>query len=223
MPDDVAIASRTDRPAGRFSRIRGRLILLACALALAGVFVLGIHPFLAITDPIPTKVMVVEGWIPDYAIEEALKAYRRDGYDQIYTTGGPLELGSYLSAHRDFAHLAAATFERLGLPPGKVQAVPSAVKHRNRTYSSALALKEFFASQGIRIHSMNLVTEGTHSRRSRLCFRRALGRETAVGVISIENRDYPSNQWWRYSSGVKTILGESLALMYAWTSIDYGD
>lgn len=197
--------------------------MLALGLAVLVTGILGIHPFLAVTKPVPSKVMVVEGWLPDYAIEEALEEYRRNGYDRIYTTGGPLELGSYLSEYGDFAHLAAATFQRLGLTPEQVQAVPSAQKHRNRTYASALALKDYWQRQGIRFDSMNVVTEGTHARRSRLCYRRALGRDIAVGVVSIKNRDYPSNQWWRYSSGVKTILGETLALLYAWLSIDYGD
>jgi len=207
------------------ARGRGRTTLIVSLIAGVGL-ALGlwqIHPFLAVSAPVSTKVLVVEGWLPDYALEEAFVEYRRNGYDRIYTTGGPLERGSYLSEHRTFAEVAAATFTKLGLSDAEVQPVPSEARHRNRTYASALALRDFLALNGVKIDAMNLVTEGTHARRSRLCFRRALGNHVEVGVISIENRDYESAQWWRYSSGIKTILGETLAVLYAWFFIDYGD
>jgi hypothetical protein len=206
------------------ARSRGRFTVLA---SVAAVLLLAfgfweIHPFLAVSDPVSTKVLVVEGWLPDYALEEALAEYRRNGYERIYTTGGPLERGSYLSEYRTYADLAAATFIKLGLSVAEVRAVPSQERHRNRTYESALALSDFLAFNGVKMDAMNLVTEGTHARRSRLCFRRALGSQVRVGVISVENRDYESAHWWRYSSGIKTILGETLAVLYAWLFIDYG-
>ncbi len=196
----------------------GLVVVIALGLGL-----LAIHPFLAVTAPVTAKVMVIEGWLPDYALEEAVAQYHRDGYETIYTTGGPLERGSYLSEYRTFAQAAAATLLKLGMATNTVHAVPAAPTHRNRTYESAVALREFLSSQGTVLNAINLVTEGTHARRSRLCFERALGRGMLVGVISIENRDYESDRWWRYSSGIKTIFGETMAVLYAWLSIDYGD
>lgn len=167
--------------------------------------------------------MVVEGWLPDYAIEEALKEYRAGGYTLLFTTGAPLERGAFLSEYGDYATVAAATLRRLGLATNQVQAIPSTERHRNRTYASALALRQYCAQTGITLKSINLVTQGTHARRSRLCFQRALGREVVVGVVSLDNRDYNSKQWWKFSAGVKSILSECLGLLYAWLSIDYGD
>ncbi|MGE3311126.1 MAG: YdcF family protein [Limisphaerales bacterium] len=195
-------------------------VVAAVALFLG---VRAIHPFLAITDPVAAKVMVVEGWLPDYALEEAVARYREDGYEKVFTTGGPLERGSYLSEHRTFAQSAAATLLKLGMATNEVLAVPASPTFRNRTYESAVALRDYLASQGAVPEAINLVSEGTHARRSRLCFQRALGRRTPVGIISIENRDYESDRWWKYSSGIKTIFGESIAVLYAWLSIDYGD
>ena len=192
-------------------------------LALAVVVARHIHPFFAVTAPVRAEAMIVEGWLPDYALVEALEEYRRNGYRKLYTTGGPLERGTYLSEYRTFAEVAAATFRKLGVPETEVTAVPAEERYRNRTYESAVALREFLAAQGTRWDSVNLVSEGTHARRSHFCFRRALGRGVEVGIISIPNRDYDSEHWWRYSSGIKTILGETLAVLYAWLSIDYGD
>lgn len=208
----------------RFPKLR-KLAIAATVAGLSLLFVVffRIHPFLASTHRVSAKVLVVEGWIPDYAIEEAIREFKDGGYLILFTTGGPLQLGGHLSAHGDFAHIATATLTRLGFPTNQLHTVPTTEKYRNRTYASAVALKEYSLRHGISLDALNLVSEGTHARRSRLCFQRALGREAKVGVISVENRDYDSNCWWRYSSGVKTILGESLALLYAWFSIDYGD
>lgn len=210
-------------PSRRRFRTRRALVVGTIVVASVLFIFLRIHPFLAVNAPIPAKIMVVEGWVSDYAVAQALETFRKDNYDRLYTTGGPLRLGSHLSEHKDYAHVAAATFERLGLPAEKIEPVPSPEKNRNRTFLSAVALKHHWDAHGVHCTALNLVTEGTHARRSRFCFQRALGANVAVGVISIENQDYSSDRWWRYSSGVKTILGETIAILYAWISIDYGD
>ena len=50
---------------------RGRLAILAF-LGLIGVsLLLGIHPFLAITQRAPVQILVVEGWVPERVIDGA--------------------------------------------------------------------------------------------------------------------------------------------------------
>ncbi len=63
--------------------------------------------------------------------------------------------------------------------------------------------------------SLNLMTMSDHSRRSRLLFRKALGRDYHVGIISIESQDYDPNRWWKSSEGVRTVVGEIIAYGYA--------
>jgi hypothetical protein len=41
------------------------------------------------------------------------------------------------------------------------------------------------------------------------------GDKVRVGVISIPNLDYDQRHWWRYSQGVKDVLTEGVAYMYA--------
>ena len=43
----------------------------------------------------------------------------------------------------------------------------------------------------------------------------AFGEEVKVGVISVANPDYDPAQWWRYSEGVRQVLSESVAYVYA--------
>jgi uncharacterized SAM-binding protein YcdF (DUF218 family) len=86
---------------------------------------------------------------------------------------------------------------------------------RDRTYSSAVALRNWFRERNMAVLSINVVTEDVHARRTRLLFEKALGHDVAVGVIAVANPDYDSRRWWRYSAGVKDIVSETAAYVYA--------
>ena len=86
---------------------------------------------------------------------------------------------------------------------------------RDRTYSAALKLREYFQTNGVTVRAFNILTEDCHARRTRLLFRKAFGPGVDVGVISVPDPDYDPARWWRYSEGVREILGESIAWVYA--------
>ncbi len=96
-----------------------------------------------------------------------------------------------------------------------MQAVPSPVKYRDRTFGSALALRRWCGANHRQITAFNLVTLGPHARRSRLLFEKAFDDKARVGIISIENREYDPAHWWRYSEGVKEVVSEGVAYVYA--------
>lgn len=195
--------------------------LLFWGLGVIGVAVT-IHPFLAVSHRVPATVLVVEGWLPDYAIEAGMAEFKAGGYQHIYTTGGPLEKGGLLAAYGSHAGVGAGVLLSLGQPTNQVTAVASGIRYRNRTLASAQALRDYFVAQGIPAPSFNIVTLGSHARRTQLCFQRAFGREAKVGIIAIENLEYEPGRWWAYSEGVKSVLAECLGLAYAWCTIDYG-
>ena len=49
----------------------------------------------------------------------------------------------------------------------------------------------------------------------RLLFQKALGDGIKVGIIAVPNPDYDPKYWWRYSDGVREVIGESIAYIYA--------
>jgi len=188
---------------------------LALVLALLFIgFVLEIHSFLAVTSSLPGGVLVVEGWAPDYALQQAVLEFRRAHYDKVYVTGGPLEFGSFLSEYQTYAQRGAASLEKLGLSTNELQALPAPLVRRDRTYTSALSLARWFQEHGMKPARVNVLTEDTHSRRSRLLFQKALGQEVQVGVIAIPPADYDPKRWWRSSGGVRSVIGETLAYGY---------
>lgn len=206
-------------------RMWRRTLLFALPLAtlvFVGLFVSQVHPFLAITQPTPATVLVVEGWLPDYALETARQEFISHPYHRLFTTGGPLEVGSHLAQYQSYAELAHATLDHLGIPNHQSTAIPAPRTARARTFHSALALRDHCLSQGIDLEAVNIITLGAHARRSRLNFQQALGPNTRVGVIAVPDASYDPDRWWAFSQGVKTVAGESIAWLYARLSWDPG-
>lgn len=194
---------------------RGRLIL-ASALLLVGALVLkGVYPFLATTHRVNANILVVEGWIHEYAIRVALKEFQSNHYARIFTTGGPVEgTGGYINDYCTSASVGADLLRKNGLANGSVQMVPSRVMDRDRTYGSAVALRNWLRDQNMAVSSIDVVTEDVHARRTRVLFEKALGNNVTVGIIAVPNPDYDWRRWWWYSEGVKAVGSEALAYIY---------
>ena len=193
---------------------RGWVVLLFAVAALVVFSIRGAHSFLAVNDPVDNGALVVEGWLPDYALQEAILEFRRGHHSRIFVTGGPLENGAPLSEYRTFAELGAATLLRLGMSSNAVQVVPAPRVRLDRTYASALALKNWLTPHGVTERNFNVISLGPHSRRSRLLFEKALGRDYKVGVIAIQNQEYDTQRWWASSAGVRTVMDEIVAYLY---------
>jgi uncharacterized SAM-binding protein YcdF (DUF218 family) len=159
--------------------------------------------------------MVVEGWLQDDAVADVLGHLSTGDYRHIITTGGRLSRGSLLARYGTFAELAAETLVRAGVAPERLQAVPAPPTLRDRTYSSAMAVRDWFRNGGIAIDKVDIVTKGPHARRSRLLFQMALGADVEVGVIALPPTGYNENEWWKSSAGVRTVISESIAYLYA--------
>jgi DUF218 domain len=195
---------------------RGWLIVFAGVLLTFSLFLFRIYPFLAVTHRVDTNVLVVEGWIHEYAIRAALKEFQSNHYQWIFTTGGPVEgTGGYINDYNTEASVGADLLRKNGLSNESPQIVPSRVMDRDRTYGSAVVLRNWFREHNMPVRSINVVTEDVHARRTCLLFQKALGHNVAVGVIAVTNPDYDASHWWRYSEGVKAVLAESVAYIYA--------
>ena len=195
---------------------RGRLLLASFALLAALWVLFELHPFLAVTHREDSKILVVEGWIHPFAIHAAVKEYAAGHYDRVFVTGGPVEgSGGYSNDFNTEAGVGADLLKDAGIPAESLQMVPSHVWSRNRTYYSAIALRDWFSGHNVKAQSLNVLTENAHARRTWLLFREALGKEVKVGIISVPNPDYDASQWWRCSEGVREVISEGIAFAYA--------
>ena len=174
-----------------------------------------LHPFLALSARIDADIMVVEGWLPDYALQKAVDDFQHGSYKLLVTTGGPLLQGSYFSEYGTVAELAAATIKIIGFDTNKLVAIPTPVVDRDRTYSSAIELNKWLVNSNMNIESLDIYSFGPHSRRSWVLYHYIFDPHIAVGIVAIENRSYDSKKWWKTSIGVRTVLSEIIAYFYA--------
>src|SRR5206468_1286777 len=130
-------------------------LLLVCAVVLKGVY-----PFLAITHPVNANILVVEGWIHEYAIRAAVKEFQSNHYQRVFTTGGPVAgTGGYINDFYTSASVGADLLKKWGIPDERLQMVPSRVMDRDRTYGSAVALRNWFRDHNMAVSSIDVITE----------------------------------------------------------------
>jgi hypothetical protein len=194
---------------------RGWIVCFAFLVMLGMVLVRLAYPFLALNAPISAGGLVVEGWAPDYALEFAKAEFTRNHYDKIFVTGGPLESGAPLSEYHTYAELGVAILQKMGVNSNLVEAVPAPLVKQDRTFTAAVYLKKWWVAHGQVPAKVNLLTLGPHARRSRLLYEKAFGKSTEVGIIAIPPRNYDADEWWRSSAGVRTVLDEVFAYLYA--------
>jgi hypothetical protein len=195
---------------------RGGLLLLVMAGVAGLLLVLTVYPFLSVTDRLPSDYLVVEGWVSEQAIRTAVGEFTTNGYKLVVTTGGPVHgMGVYRNDSSTTANVAARRLIDAGLPEAVLQKAPSRMSARDRTFAAAVALREWFNRQHVRVRSINVLTEDVHARRTRLLYQKAFGDKVAVGVIAVPNPDYDPKRWWQYSEGVRVVLGEVIAYIYA--------
>lgn len=195
---------------------RGKIALGIVIMLIVLGWLLGIYPFLAPTQKLEAQMLVVEGWVPHYGMKSAITEFKSGGYQRLFTTGGPVTgMGGYTNDYNTSAGIGAGLLKTLGMDATHLQMVPSRVFSRDRTYASAVALHEWFRVHHPAERSINVMTTDVHARRTQLLFQKAFGQDVQVGIISVPNPDYDATRWWRYSEGVRDVLGETIAYLYA--------
>jgi uncharacterized SAM-binding protein YcdF (DUF218 family) len=195
-------------------RARTWIAFIIIATLMVGTAMIQLPRFLAKSDPIPSTVLVVEGWIPDYALDGAAEEFARGNYRVLVTTGGPLDHLTRPEEGQNYATLAAAYFRKRGVDPEKIVAVDAEKRLRNRTYESAVAFRRWFEKQTVPPDAINVYTSGFHARRTCYTFQYALGKDVRVGVIANPPRDYRLDRWWRASEGAKNFVAELIGYVY---------
>jgi uncharacterized SAM-binding protein YcdF (DUF218 family) len=194
--------------------IRGKVACLLLALVCVAALRQGVFPFLALNDRASTEVLVLEGWMPAYVVNQVAPQAVSGSYRQILIAR-PLYAGrTEYESGEALAKYVAESLIKLGVPRERVHIVFSEASDRDRTYRSAMAVRNWMEKQGLDVHAIDVGTLGPHARRSRLLFQRAFGKDVRVGVISFEDQDYDPAHWWRSSAGVREVPFEMVAYLY---------
>jgi len=86
---------------------KGKFLALGVLAVTLIIFKFFIYSFLAPNHPLGGRFLVVEGWIPNYALNDAMAIFKRGGYEKILTSGGQAK-GVYSIQYKvTYAALAA--------------------------------------------------------------------------------------------------------------------
>lgn len=195
---------------------RGHLLKLVIFIVLILLYVKTIVSFLAPVNTMNADVLVVEGYLPDYAILESIKVFNNGNYKYLVLTGKKRSKGAHLDMYANDGAYSAATLEKVGFDMSKVVVVVARDDIRkDRTFYSAIALNDWLQSHHPDFTSVDLVSLGCHSRRSQRLFQKALIDKFEVGIYAVQNQSYEQDRWWRSSHGFREVTKESLAWVYA--------
>ncbi|ACK66665.1 conserved hypothetical protein [Rippkaea orientalis PCC 8801] len=191
------------------------LVFLAIIIMSLLIFI-GIQPFLALSVPLrKADILVVEGWVSDEVIKGAIAEFKNKDYQLMITTGIFFSQDKHLGHYKSQAEVAAAKAIALGLEVDKVIPVAASDIKMNRTAASAIAVKDWLIESNTLVKKVNLYSYDVHTRRSWLIFKRVLGTQMRVGAIAYPSPYYEAKQWWTASEGVRSVISETIAYIYA--------
>lgn len=193
---------------------RGWLLLLALAICFFFGILFSVAPFLSPVKPIQAEVLVMEGWVSESTIREAIRLNASGSYKLVISTGLAVEKGMDISHYGTYADLGVARLKALGFKGTNLVAVRGPNVPKDRTYQSAVALRGYLLTN-TPYRTVNLISDSVHSRRSWYLFEHACRPEIQVGIIAHRNPDFDVRRWWRTSQGVRMVLNELIAYIYA--------
>jgi hypothetical protein len=200
---------------GRRLTWMGRVLLIILLTGAFFAFLVNLYPFLAPDKAPRNGVMVVEGWIHDFALDEAVMIYRAGNYSKIVCTGVPIETGSYIQQFKSYPEMTAARLRKMGIPDDRIVVTVADGNKNDRTYLAAVAMREGIMAYNIAETNLHLVTVGPHGRRSRMLFKKALGKDYHIGVTCLDESTYNADNWYTCSEGVRSVIAEFIAYTYA--------
>lgn len=100
----------------------------------------------------------------------------------------------------------------MGIDSSLLIAIPGNKVKINRTLSSALAFRDWLKSTNIDIKGINIISMGTHTRRTWMTYNKILNEKYVIGIISLPDNIH---NYSRLSKVLKTIR-ETLGIIYYW-------
>jgi hypothetical protein len=172
------------------------------------------EPYLAHTERLPADTLVVESWVQEDGLHAAAAEFRSGGYRHLVTTGG-LTGSKGTKRRRSYTAISEKALVDAGIAKDEIIAADMPDVDTQRTHAMALGAQRALKDRGITPRSINVFTEGTHARRSRLVYARVFGPDVRVGVISWlpweSSKDLP---WWTSSERTLTLIKETLGYPY---------
>jgi hypothetical protein len=194
----------------------GWVLLLFLLYFVYRLFLGDICAYLSINEPVPAKTLVVEGWVGDQALKNALDYFHTNGYEHLVVTGQPITQWKNYVKFKNTAEGAVAVLRDYGFRDTIFQAVIPRTVFIDRTYNTAVATRILFEKHPTWAHRFNIFSEGVHARRTRLMFLRAFSDDYQIGILSDVDPTFDPKHWWKTSKGFRNVSNEFVAFSYVW-------
>lgn len=197
-----------------FPTILGWLIILIGLFVFSFFLIKMTYTFLSQEVKPNSKVLVVEGWIPQYGIKNAIDYYNEHGYKYMIITGVPITQWTYSSPFSNMADASAGTMRHLFFTDSiYTVSIPTSV-FRDRTYSTAVALKMALPEWSISDDNFDLYSLGAHARRSYLMFSKVFSHSD-IGLITDTDKSFEAEEWYSSSNGFRIVFSELISYFYS--------
>ena len=194
-----------------------KLFISGFILISIGLFIFfNLHSFLSPTKPIAgAKILIVDAWLGDKELDEAVEVYLSNSYSHILVPGGKMDRSLFFPGMQSVGDISAVVLMHKGIPHNKITPLFVKAVKKDRTYQSALTVKNWMKRNNLDSCNINLFTSSTHARRSWLLYKKAFKNECKIGIIAAQPTDYSVPKWWKSSNGFRTVVDESIAYLYA--------
>lgn len=132
--------------------------------------------------------------------------------NSIYTYSEPGRSIKIKNDYISYAQLAENSFLALGIDSSLIVEIPGKKVSLNRTLTSALAVRDWLKTSDIKIKGINVVTLGTHAKRTWMTYNKIMHKKYDIGIISLP--DYKSRRSEKYK--VFKTLRETVGIIYYW-------
>lgn len=202
----------------RKTRIRptfwGYLIIIALVILAVRVSLISIVKFLSLNSPVQSKTMVLEGWVPTYAIKDAIKYFNDNNYERLIITGIPIVNYEFIAPYKSTAEATVLAVRYYGYDDTiYIADIPTNILV-DRTYNTAVETKMIFNQNSDWQKNLDIYSVGVHSRRTFTMFKRAFGQDYNIGIIAHRDRTFAPEAWWKSSKGFRSVSNEFLATLY---------
>ena len=188
------------------------------ALLVAAIFLLGVGRWLVVEDPLEKAqaIAVLSGRMPLRALEAA-KLYREGYAPRVWLThsaepGTTLEAMGIPFAGEDFYNMRVLMHE--GVPKDAIQVLdPPIVNTADEIAAISTALQQ---EKG---RTVILVTSKVHTRRTRILWRRLVGRRGQAIVRAASDDPFDQAKWWKTTGDALDVVREVLGILNAWAGL----
>jgi len=149
-------------------------------------------------------------YVKEIIIDDKIKIPYQDNSE--YDVGKLYGKNRTINNFNSSAQYAKNRLLSMGVDSSLVIAIPGNKVKINRTLSSALAFRDWLKTANIDIKGINIISMGTHTRRTWMTYNKILNEKYVIGIISLPDNIH---NYSRLSKVLKTIR-ETLGVIYYW-------